>query len=88
MRRFKTQKHILKDNVCKAKDAAARSIEIEDAVYDLKAVNPNKKCYIDVHSTISVARSSLWQWRMSQSVIHPVYRLKAETNREPKKEMD
>jgi hypothetical protein len=43
---------------------------------------------IRLHSNITVACSSLWQWRMSQSVKHPVYRLKGNTNREPKKEMD
>ena len=33
-----------------AKDAAAKAKEIEDAVYDLKAVNPNKKPQIDTRT--------------------------------------
>lgn len=33
-----------------ARDAAARAKEIEDAVYDLKAVNPNKKPRVDTRT--------------------------------------
>ena len=33
-----------------AKDAAAKAKEIEDAVYDLKAVNPNKKPKVDMRT--------------------------------------
>ncbi len=33
-----------------AKEAAAKAKEIEDAVYDLKAVNPNKKPKVDTRT--------------------------------------
>ena len=33
-----------------AKDAAAKAKDIEDAVYDLKAVNPNKKPKVDTRT--------------------------------------
>ena len=33
-----------------ARDAAAKAKEIEDAVYDLKAVNPNKKPKVDTRT--------------------------------------
>ena len=40
----------VKELTREAKDWAAKAKEIEDAVYDLKAVNPNKKPVVDTRT--------------------------------------
>jgi len=40
----------VKELTREARDLAAKAKEIEDAVYDLKAVNPNKKPVVDTRT--------------------------------------
>jgi type I restriction enzyme M protein len=39
--------NMIADHTCESRTHAAKTKEIEDAVYDLKAVNPNKKADTD-----------------------------------------